>query len=417
MAAACALLANPALAQQQQQPQQQQIHYSDAINVRGQLPQQQQQQQLQFEQWQAQQQQTQQQPIGQQQNSVSTGGPTSITMKTVAVTINGKTFQVSKAASDRIHAWLKEQLPSAKAGMWVAAVAAMMDLWGFVTLDGGDFSTAWGVAEGINDIIDTDVDGLVDSLTLPAAFNTAVRAQMVGMIEQEIWDAAKRNASQEVRMWQHLQDVLRNPERYQGGGIKIDSAPGQPRVMRARDPAGERYRSIPAWEGLGQADRNQLALLTNNLRFFAPSRDHIISASYLADIGQVAASNAGSARFSIDHRDRALLNEAMYRLPSQVKVWIEPQIIANANNLAMNRAMWIELHGFLRYRNWQDNVPYAPYADEQNLGLADDDSSPSSLITGCYPFYVGYGQVIPAFGPSGPTFQPLGTALVNYCGG
>lgn len=425
--ATLSLAASPALARQQQQQQVQQYQSQQPINVYAYTQQQQQvqqqqqqiqqqQQQQQFQNWQAQQQQYAQQnhhrlgQPGQPQRGTSVGpAPASVRTATVPVRINGRTFQVSAAARERLTVWLKDNIPAAKAGMWVAVVAAVMQLWGFVTLDGDDLSQSWDLAEAIHDVRQTDIDELVTQLSAPDIWNRAVRAQMAGMLEYEIYDAYKRNAREEMRMWQHLRDVIAHPERYQGQGIQLDQEEDEAPALRVRGPAGERLRAETAWRGLNGYDQQQLAALTNVLWHFPASRDLIASADYLARLEP-----AQGAIGDISKRDRMLINEALLSLPPQVLWQVRNANSTNASHPMMSRAMWSDLSAMGWRQVWRDDTIAWLTPDADDLGFIDDDPEISDLVTGAYPYYLGWGVMVPAFGPFGETYQVPGTVEVYW---
>lgn len=421
---ALSLTASPSIARQQQQ--QQQYHSQQPINVYGSAPQQQQQQvqqqqqqiqqqqqQQQFQQWQAQQQQYAQQNhhrLGQPgQLAPATGpAPASVATSTVPVKINGRTFRVSTAARERLTTWLRDHIPAAKAGMWVSLVASIMQLWGFVTLDGDDLGRSWDLAEAVNDIGQSDIDDLVMELSAPNIWNRAVRAQMAAMLEYEIYDAAKRNARDEMRMWQRLRDVIAHPERYQGQGIQLDQEDEAP-ALRVRGPAGQRLRADTAWSGLNGYDQQQLAALTNVLWYFAASRDLIASADYLAVLDPV-----NGPPGDISSRDRMLINEAVLSLPPPVLWQVRNGASTNANHPMMNRELWRDVSAMSWRRIWQDDALAWIAAGGDDLGFTDDDPEISDLVTGAYPYYLGWGVMVPAFGPFGETHQLPGTVEVYW---
>lgn len=398
------------LAQQQYQGQMINVQYEGSQKQQQQQLQQQQQQQQQ-QQWQAQQQQHALQGKPQLGKAVAPAAKPATGTRPLAIVpvkINGKTFKVSKAARDRLKQWLHNNMPPAKAGENVSLIAAIFSLLGFVTLDSNDLKKAWGVAEAINDIKDSDVDEVVFQLSAVNIWTRAIRAQMAGMLEYEIYDAAVNNQREEMRMWQRLRDVIANPERYQNGAIKIEGNNNSSKSIRVRNPAGERLRDNVAWTNLGWLDQQQLIAFTNTLWFFAVSRDFIASADFLPYLNP-----ANGKLTEISKRDRALLNEAILHLPKQVRIALQAPLSTNRVHSGLNYEMWTDLHNSLDEQIWRSDIDALLGADPDELGFTDDDPAQSDLISGEYPFYAGYGVTMPAYGPSGPVHKMPGTILIS----
>jgi len=286
-------------------------------------------------------------------------------------------------------------------------VAAIISLWGFVTLDGEDYSRAWDVAEGIDDIRQTNVDEVVMRLSAPDIWNRAVRGQMNNMLIYEINDARLRNSTQEMQMWQQLREVIRDPQRYQNGGIRIEPSENGLSKLQVREPAGQRFRGSPGWV-LNAADKQQFAELTSILWQFPASRDHIASADYLVTVGM-----ADGSGLRVNERDRVLVNEAVLALPSEVRAWVHRAARGNAEINSLTHSFWYEISQFCCSRIWRGDGTDGNPRPRDRLGFLDDDPRQSDLITGSYPYYVGYAGVFPAYGPDGPAEQPPGTSLVE----
>lgn len=296
----------------------------------------------------------------------------------VAVTINGETFAVSEDAEARLKDFLTTYSTNGTVGSFVAATAAVFSAFGLFSID-----NSFPAVQAAFKLQSFDADEVLLTLTAPSIWNRAWRAQAVAFCEAEASLAVARRRSNESRMWLHVRDVIANPERYLEGGIQY--APGENRLM-LRSLPGEGFRSIAGLDyELTPLDREQLGRLTHVLMSFPASRDYLITADYIQDLGSFR---------TISKRDKMLLNLALLGLPPGVKAWLEQGFQVNASHARTTNAFWWMLARYRHVEDWENMRGLAGFVDI--LGFPTNDVPPQSdIVWGEYP-------VQPLLGPAMP---------------
>jgi len=303
---------------------------------------------------------------------ISNGAKTPTARKST-VEINGQKFLVSADAEKRISTFLNSYKGHSQVGQIVAAIASFFSLADIFSNLDKDFP----LLDASYRSATFNADEVILKLSTVSAYNRALRAQAVEIVEGEMGTAILKGQTNEAKMWALLRDILANPERYQNGGIKWDPK-GKSLINRA--PVASAYRSIAGFDSqLSAADIQQLGRLTNILMYYASSRDFIVNADYIYDLKKDPTTFP-----KITLRDRMILNKALLTMPDDMKIYLSNAMQFNASQSAMNYNFWSKLKSFLYSDGW--NTYIAVDSNLDSLGFPQDEEIyASDLVTGEYP--------------------------------
>ena len=274
---------------------------------------------------------------------------------TVPVTIGGETFMVSQKARNDLTEFINIHKTNGAVGKVVAAFASILHVSGLITSP--------------ENVVLIDVEETVLVLSGPTVFTNAWRAQALSYIRSFISPSTAHKP--EGRMWQRMQDVIRNPERYKDGGIKKDS--NGKLILRALP--SDRYRSIASSIEMTQMDRVHLEMLYDALR------QHPIAMDYLATTGFAIGDYIdGDKGKTISVRDHLLLNKALQALDPGYKNYLSEAFSQTANSPNHTQLLWLRCAKYLRGEYWMDSHSSAKimrhmagYSD--SLGFEDDEAA------------------------------------------
>ena len=327
----------------------------------------------------------------------------------VTVTIGSSSFQVSNTAQTRLKDFIAEYRATNNYGSIVSAIASAFAMFNLLAID-----STTPIPEATLNVTQTsfDTEELVVQLSAVSIWNGAMRTQAIAHVELQMASAASRpGANQEFRMWQALRDLLANPERYKGGGIKYDRASDKI-IMRAAP--GERYRGI-AGSPVTDIDRMALRDLTNLLITFGPSRDYVMQTDYIYYLQSL---NGELKNLSV--RDELLLNKALLTLGKNSRDYLDQRFLDLSITKGASYSLWKKLRGFLVKESWNPHPGLASDSYIDELGFEDDMPQQSDIVSAKPapqnakgPRPVPYSN---AFVKAEPTSMPYGTYYFWWSG-
>lgn len=262
---------------------------------------------------------------------------------------------VSPQAKADLKEFIKTYNATGHVGQLVAAAATLFAMFGLVTEP--DLSQ-----------IDFNIDETVMVLSAPSIFAAAWRAQALDYVRGYI--NPSRAHTQEGRMWQRMEDLIREPGRYRDGGIKRE--PNGQIQMRAL-PA-QRYRDVPGDYPLTQADEVELGRLIDSLRRNPIAMDYLAKTD--AVLGIYTQDPQGRPRLSA--RDQYLMNMALLRLAPQEKTQLAQAFWRNTQfPAALTPAFWSSMSAYLQREEWDRNSHIAIL--RHMAGFSDDLGFPDEL--------------------------------------
>lgn len=271
----------------------------------------------------------------------------------VPVTIGGTTYMVSPQARVDVKEFLQLYNQGGQIGQIVAAAGALFSLFGLVTEPTPYIRLTF------------DADEVVTVLSAPSIFAAAWRAQALRYVREYI--NPTRAHTQEGRMWQRLEDIIRDPARYRDGGMRL--TPERKLMLRALP--GERYRSIAGDHALTRYDQQEMGKLVDSLRGNPVVMDYVVKSDVVLGIF-----TPGPSGPTLSARDQYLLNMGLLRLPVAAKQRLAQAFWLNANDQNANPNFWRSLADYLTREEWARNSEIrlvgaiAGYTDD--LGFTDD---------------------------------------------
>ena len=168
-------------------------------------------------------------------------------------------------------------------------------------------------------------------------------------------------------MWQRLQDIIRNPERYKEG-IRTDE--NGKVIMRALP--GERYRDRAIAGSISDFDKMHLSMLHAALRQNPRAMDYLATAEFVT--GEYQTMDGAPA---LGMRDYMLLNKALLTLDPNWKAQLQYAFSVTASDPRANGLLWLRLRSYLYNETWT-NLPMAGIVqllaqDTDDWNLTDED--------------------------------------------
>ncbi|MEY3499225.1 MAG: hypothetical protein RL308_894 [Bacteroidota bacterium] len=301
--------------------------------------------------------------------SNSNAGP--IERKTTVV-INGEEFTVSRDTEKRLTDFINTYKTNGNVGEFVATVASVFSAFGLF-----DLTSSIPTADAVLKLATFGSEEVLTRLSAPSIWNRAWRGQAASFCESEWFTALNQGKTKDAQMWLRLRDIIANPERYKNGGMKYNH---QEKKLMLRSYPAEAYRNIAGFDiELTDMDINQLGFLTNYLMYFPQSRDYIIYADYIYDLGKP------KNKFKkITARDKMFLNLALLGLNQASKNFLENAFITNSINPNQSYRFWSALKTYLYVDKWDNGG--APDSEIDFLGFPKYELPYNSdLVSGQYP--------------------------------
>jgi hypothetical protein len=308
-------------------------------------------------------------------NNQGTSKPTSSTQpseRKSKVTINGETFSVTTDTEKRLSEFITTYKTNGNVGSFVSAVASIFSLFDLFNLE-----TSYPSIDAVFKLSTFNSEEVITKLAAPNIWNRAWRSQAASYCESEWFTALSKGKNKDAQMWLRIRDIISNPERYKGGGIKYNNK--ENKVIFRSYPA-EAYRSIAGFElDLTDMDINQLGYLTSYLMYFPQSRDYLIYADYIYDLKKP------KTEFKqITARDKMILNYALLGLNQNAKLYLDNVFVINSTHPNQTYQFWSTLKKYLYQDVWSNGR--VPDVDTDQLGFYNDEPfNNSDLVTGQYP--------------------------------
>lgn len=214
-----------------------------------------------------------------------------------ATSINGKPTKVSPQAVARVNAFLARYKNIGAFGHFVTSFASILGFLGIVESPTAPTAIF-------------DQKEVITILTAPAIWAKANRTQALDYVKLEILHAYTNNKNDEARMWQHVGDIIRNPERYRDN-VEFDAKKQSLKLLLFE----EEYREIPAYNiPLKEMDRQLFNSFLGELKTRHPETDENLMLMEL--IFYVEKPNQFT---SISVRDEMILNTTLMNLPENSK--------------------------------------------------------------------------------------------------
>lgn len=288
------------------------------------------------------------------------------------VTINGETFNVTMDTEKRLSEFITTYKTNGNVGSFVSAVASIFSIFDLFNIE-----SSYPTIDAVFKLSFFDSEEVLTRLSAPSVWNRAWRAQAASYCESEMFTALSKGKNKDAQMWLRIRDIISNPERYKGGGIKYNHK--ENKLMFRSYPA-EAYRSIAGFEvELTEMDINQLGYLTSYLMYFPQSRDYLIYADFIYDL------NKSKTEFKkLTARDKMILNYALLGLNQNAKQYVDNGFSINSTHPNQTYRFWSTLKKYLYQDTWSNG--FALDIETDQLGFYNDEPfNNSDLVTGVYP--------------------------------
>lgn len=157
----------------------------------------------------------------------------------------------------------------------LTAIASALYMFNLVNLD----SSVPAYDAALKLVNPESAEQIAAALSATDGMSAAIRVSFLREIDVRLLSAARYNAA-EFKMWQALRDIIMNPERYQGGGIKYEKSTRQ---IQLRPEQGARYLNFDG-SHFAPSDVAPLRLLVSEMLSYGPSRDAILQTDMLAGL-------------------------------------------------------------------------------------------------------------------------------------
>jgi len=309
---------------------------------------------------------------GNNQGTSRRSSSTKPSVRKAKITINGETYNVTTDTEKRLSEFITTYKTNGNVGSFVSAVASIFSIFDLFNLE-----SSYPTIDAVFKLSSFDSEEVLTRLSAPSIWNRAWRAQAASYCESEMFTALSKGLNKDAQMWLRIRDIISNPEKYKGGGIKYNH--NENKLMFRSYPA-ESYRSIAGFDlELTDMDINQLGYLTSYLMYFPQSRDYLIYADFIYDLKKP------KTEFKqLTARDKMILNYSLLGLNQNAKQYLDNAFSINSTHPYQSYSFWSTLKKYLYLDTWSNG--FVPDIEIDHLGFYNDEPfNNSDLVTGEYP--------------------------------
>jgi hypothetical protein len=200
------------------------------------------------------------------------------------------------------------------------------------------------VADAVITMQQLDAQELEATLKSVATWNDAWRALALERINHEL-ALSLRGSREEGRMWQALADIIRSPDRYTGGQLKLNEETGDLHLPAKRP--GQMWRGVPAYV-LNDWDQIFLLYLCEDLWAYPVAANYLSQSDFILRLNE-----EGPDLGFLSKWDRMLLNKALLSVPKQHKFRFATTIGSYGRKKRVTAKFWADIKADLYSENWK----------------------------------------------------------------